>query len=112
MLYFFSMNTGDILNIVIAIVLLAVGGFTVWLLYYRVQIVKTVNKAIQEFRKMIGSVHQRLDHLGEILDTIQSKVSSSASAIASIAKVVGEVAGMVQNRRAKKKAAKVEENFE
>lgn len=111
MLYFFPMSTGDILNIVIAAVLLAVGGFTVWLLYYLVQIVKTVNQAIQEFRKMVESVHQRLDHLGEILDTIQSKVSSSASAIASVVKVVGEVANIVQNRR-KKKAAKTEENFE
>ena len=106
------MSTGDILNIVLAVVLLAVGGFTVWLLYYLVQIVKTISQAVQEFRKMIESVHERLEHLGSILDAIQNKVSSSASAIASIVKAVGEVTSMVQNRRAKKKAAKTEEDFE
>ncbi|MFA6587521.1 MAG: hypothetical protein WCT08_00460 [Patescibacteria group bacterium] len=106
------MNTGDILNIVLAAVLLAVGAFMVWLLYYMVQIVKTVNQAIQEFRKMIESVHDRLEHLGTILDTIQDKVSSSASAIGSIVKAVSDVTSFVQNRKAKKQAKKTEEDFE
>ncbi|RJO59408.1 hypothetical protein C4546_02210 [Candidatus Parcubacteria bacterium] len=106
------MSTGDILNIVIAFVLLAVGGFLVWLLYYLVQIIKTVNQAVQEFRKMIESIHHRLEHLGEILDAIQNKVSSSASAIAGIVKAVGEVVTFVQSRRAKKKNTKSQTDSE
>ena len=98
------MSTGDILNIVIAIVLLAVGGFTVWLLYYLIQIVKDLYRAIEDFRKMLDSVKQRLEHIGDFLDTIQTKVSSSASAIASIVRVVGDLTSLVKNRKTKKAA--------
>ena len=98
------MNTSDILNIVIAIVLLGVGGFTIWLLYYLVQIVKDLYKAIEEFRQMLDSIKERLEHIGNFLDTIQSKVTSSTSAIASIVRVVGDLTSMVKNRKAKKTA--------
>jgi predicted PurR-regulated permease PerM len=103
------MNTGDILNIVIAIVILAVGGFTVWLLYYIVQIVKDLHRAIAEFRQMIESVHERLEHLGGMLDAIQSKVSSSASAITSIVKAVADVTGMIKEKKAKRANRTVED---
>lgn len=96
------MSTGDILNIVIAIVLLGVGGFTVWLLYYLVQIVKDLYKAIEEFRKMLESVRERLAHIGDFLDAIQNKVTSSASAIASVVRVVGDLTSLVKNRKTKK----------
>ncbi len=99
------MDTGDILNIVIAIVLLGVGGFTMWLLYYLVQIVKDLYKAIEEFRQMLEGVKARLEHIGEFLDTIQSKVTSSTSALASIVRVVSDVTGFVKNRKKKKSAA-------
>lgn len=98
------MDTGDILNIVIAIVLLGVGGFTMWLLYYLVQIVKDLYKAIEEFRQMLDGVKQRLEHIGDFLDSIQTKVTSSASAIASIVRVVGDVTSFVKNRKSKKAA--------
>lgn len=104
MIYYSPMSTGDILNIVIAIVLLAVGGFTVWLLYYLVQIVKDLYKAIEDFRQMLDSVKQRLEHIGDFLDTIQNKVSSSASAIASVVRVVGDLTSLVKNRKTKKAA--------
>lgn len=103
------MNTGDILNIVIAVVLLAVGGFTVWLLYYIVQIVKDLHRAIAEFRHMIESVRERLEHLGEMLDAIQSKVSSSASAITSIVRAVADVAGMIKDKKTKRANRTVED---
>lgn len=99
------MDTGDILNIVIAIVLLGVGGFTMWLLYYLVQIVKDLYKAIEEFRQMLEGVKARLEHIGEFLDTIQSKVTSSTSALASIVRVVSDVTGFVKNRKKKKSTA-------
>jgi prolipoprotein diacylglyceryltransferase len=104
-----SMDTGDILNIVIAVVLLAVGGFTVWLLYYIVQIVKDLHRAIGEFRHMIESVRERLEHLGEMLDAIQSKVSSSASAITSIVRAVADVAGMIKEKKTKRANRTVED---
>ena len=103
------MNTGDILNIVIAVVLLAVGGFTVWLLYYIVQIVKDLHRAIAEFRHMIESVHERLEHLGDMLDAIQSKVSSSASAITSIVRAVADVTGIIKEKKSKRANRTVED---
>jgi len=105
------MDTRDILNIVIALVLLAVGGFTVWLLYYLVQIVKEIYKAIEEFRGMVDSVKQRLEHIGEFLDSIQSKVTSSASAIAGVVRVVGDVTNFIKKKKTKR-ATPVEENLE
>ena len=104
------METRDILNIVLAVVLLAVGGFTVWLLFYLVQIVKEIYKAIAEFRSMVDSVKARLDHIGDFLDSIQNKVTSSASAIASVVRVVGDLTTMVKNRKSKK--AKVADDLE
>ncbi|MEK7632085.1 MAG: hypothetical protein AAB445_04470 [Patescibacteria group bacterium] len=96
------METRDILNIVLAAVLLGVGGFTVWLLFYLVQIVKEIYKAIAEFRSMVDSVKSRLDHLGDFLDSIQTKVTSSASAIASVVRVVGDLTSMVKNKKTKR----------
>lgn len=104
------METRDILNIVLAAVLLGVGGFTIWLLYYLVQIVKQIYKAIEEFRSMVDSVKARLDHIGDFLDSIQTKVTSSASAIASVVRVVGDLTTMVKNRKSKK--AKVADDLE
>ncbi len=110
--YTLPMTTGDILNIVLAVVLLGVGTGIVWLLYYLVQIVKDIHTAIAEFRQMIQGVHQRLTHFGEMLDAIQSKVSSSASAVSSVVRAITEIVSFAREKKAKRAAKRSVEETE
>jgi|AntRauTorckE6833_2_1112554.scaffolds.fasta_scaffold00060_8 hypothetical protein len=79
-------TSGDILNLVIAISVLALTGFLVWTIYY----------VVASLRKVYKIVHE-LDHgvkkALETIDSIKSKVNKSTSYLY----VAGEVAKNVVN---------------
>lgn len=96
----------DLLFITLAFCALLFTGFSCWLLFYFISIVRnayTVTKTIK----------QKIDMVDEVLKTLKDKISSSANYIALLVNAVEKIVEHVQNkkttRRAKKKAKVVEE---
>ncbi len=92
----------DILYLVIAFCVLWLTAFMCWLLFYFISI-------MSNSRKVIKSIHEKLEKVDEIINLVKNKVENSATHLAILVEGVGKLVDYFKNkktntpRRAKKK---------
>ena len=92
------MNTRDILFITLAIAIAVGMGFWVWLLYYLIQIIRSVHGMVEDFR-------DRLRTIDEILQTIKDKLTSTHTQLTFLAEGVKQLLAFIQTRRTKRRSS-------
>ncbi|MBI4092636.1 MAG: hypothetical protein HY420_01800 [Candidatus Kerfeldbacteria bacterium] len=89
------MTTKDILYIVLSLSILAATVVVVWFFAYLIGIVR-------ELRKITKSIHEKIDGVGGILESIKERISDSASALSLLTQVVARIGGAWRQRRSKR----------
>lgn len=92
------MSARDILFLTLALAVAAATAFWVWLLYYLIQIIRSVHGMIEDFRG-------RLATIDEILQTIKEKLTSTHTQLTFLADGVKQLLTFITNRRAKRRGS-------
>lgn len=95
----------DILWLTIALCVLLVTVFFVWIMYYLAMILKDV-------RNVVSEVKNKIESFGEILNTIKNKVATSATVLTTLGKGVADLIGLFKERREAKWQAEEEVEFQ
>ena len=90
------MPTRDTLNIVLALSSAVITVFLAWFLYYLIAIMK-------DLRETSRAVHDKVNQVGVILQTVKDHLSNSVSALTMLTNVISKIAGSWQQRRKAKR---------
>ena len=85
-------SSKDILFLVIAFCVLLFTGFVCWFIFYLIRIVRGANEMVQ-------TIKEKVELVGDILESIRSKINSASSYFPMIAKGVSQLAGFIKSRR-------------
>ena len=86
------LNSSDLLNIVLAFVVLWLGVFLGWALWYIIMI-------LRDMRLLTGATREKVEWAGELVREAREKMNSSMTYLALLSKGVAEVMGYVRERR-------------
>ena len=86
----------DVLFIVLAVVVAAIGIFFCLGAYYVIQILRKGHRAV-------AAVQEKIEMVGDILNAVKEKVNSSANQIALITQGVTKIIGFIKSRKEKSK---------
>lgn len=92
------MPSRDILFLTLAVAILVATGFWVWLLYYLIQIIRSVHGMVDDFR-------DRLRTIDEILQTIKDKLTSTHVQLTFLVEGLKKLLTFINNRRAKRRTS-------
>lgn len=102
------MNSRDILFLTLALAIAVATGFWVWLLFYFIQIIRSVHSMVDDFR-------ERLRTIDEILQTIKEKLTSTHAQLSFLADGLKQLLTFINNRRDKRRrsarASTTEDDF-
>jgi hypothetical protein len=87
-------SSKDILNYILALSVFLFTVFLCWFIYYLIRMVRDTSQIIHDIR-------QKVQEVGEILDTLREKLTASASTVAVAAKGVERIVDFIQRRRGK-----------
>jgi len=87
----------DVLYLAIALAVIIVAIFLVWIMYYLAMILKQSKEIVSEVRKKVEAI-------GDILNTIKEKVATSATVLTALGKGVADLIGMFKEKRESKLA--------
>lgn len=96
------MSARDILFIVLAISAATLTAFLAWLLYYLIAIVR-------DLRQTSRAIHEKVDQVGTILESIKERISDSASTLSILTQVISKAAGSWRKRKAARTAKESDE---
>ncbi len=88
------MSSRDILFIALALSALIITGFLAWFLYYLIAIVR-------DLRQTTKLLHQKINEVGAILESIKERISESVSVLSLLTNVISTLAEKFRIRRAK-----------
>lgn len=87
----------DVLYLTIALAVLIVTVFLVWIMYYLAMILKQSKEIVSEVRK-------KVEAFGEILNNIKEKVATSATVLTALGKGVADLIGLFKEKKESKRA--------
>jgi hypothetical protein len=90
------MNTKDILNISLSVAAITATVFWVWLLWYFIRIVKSIQGLVSDFR-------DRLSTIDDILHTIHDKLNSTHVQLSLLVEGVKQLMTFINSRREPKR---------
>lgn len=96
----------DLLNILIAVSVVAFTFFICWAIYYIVMMLKRAHIAIKEVTDFIASLKEKLNRLESLLKTIEEKIKNSASYLPIILKGSSDIIDYFKKKKEAKKAKK------
>jgi hypothetical protein len=85
----------DVLFLVIALCVFVVTIFSVWILYYIAQILKSSKLMVEEIKN-------KVEEFGNLLTTIREKITHSTTMLTTVAKGVTDLLSMFKDRKSKK----------
>lgn len=89
------MTTQDILYIVLAVSAAVLTAFLAWLLYYVIAIVR-------DLRQTSRAIHEKVDQVGRILESIKERIGDSVSALSLLTELLSKLVGGWKRRRVKR----------
>lgn len=95
----------DVLLLVSALAIAAFTFFLCWAIYLVIKILREGNKAVQKIKEKVESV-------GEAMETVKEKVVNSAGSLNVMAKAVSKIIDFVKEKKGKKKKKEEEEEEE
>ncbi|MFA6391191.1 MAG: hypothetical protein WCW66_00365 [Patescibacteria group bacterium] len=85
----------DVLFLVIALCVFIVTIFSVWILYYIAQILKSSKEMVEE-------VKSKVEEFGNVLNLIREKITHSTTMLTTVVKGVTDLLNMFKGRKSRK----------
>jgi hypothetical protein len=92
-------TSNDVLNLVLALCLIALTFFLCWAIYYFIV-------SVQKFYRIVRRAEEGVTKAEEILDLAKDKLKSSGMYVSVLAEVAKKAMNFVQEKKDKKAAAK------
>lgn len=94
-----NFTSADILNIILSFVVLWVGIFLGWALWYVIMI-------LRDTRSLTRATREKIEWAGDLVRDVRTKLDSSMTYMALVAKGIAEVMGYIRERRETKPTPK------